>query len=63
MTQAELKTTLDRAFGAEIDRLFGVFVSNLLTEEEQTAIEQFRKGLDVSLRAHAITISIAEGKK
>jgi hypothetical protein len=60
MTQADLKTSIDKAFEDSIGRIFGVFVSNLETQGVEDATREFRKGFEFHLRAHQIATSIAE---
>ncbi|SHG92491.1 hypothetical protein [Bradyrhizobium erythrophlei] len=60
MTQAAVKTSIDSALGSQLDRLFGVLVTNLETQSAAEATAEFRKGLEFSLRAHAIATSVAE---
>lgn len=59
MTPADAKAAIDRAFAAQIEKLFGVFVVNLETQPEPQAKVEFRKGLGFSVHAHALAIEIA----
>jgi hypothetical protein len=60
MTQAEVKSSIDKAFEDSIGRMFGFFVSNLETQGAEDATREFRKGFEFHLRAHQIATSIAE---
>ena len=59
MTQDQIKTSIDKAFDAELDRLFGFFTTNLETQTEGQATKEFRKGFESALRAHAIATELA----
>jgi ribosomal protein L23 len=59
MTQPDLKSAIDSAFVAEIEKIFGVFVANLETQGEPQATREFTAGFQSSLRAHQIATEVA----